>query len=242
MPRQVRNRQNRKTRRWAHPGNIARGSENVTVTSLQTKTPLWRKAERPILRPGEPIKGPALPGQNQAEKFHSGGISCSGTSTATGKGRIRPRQIGRPRVEKAGRDFALLPRVAVAAGDLPEGARCRPGKTTGPAPAKSRPARPLCGHPARSSGTLWRSDLCLLDGPIRSAERGGFRDRHGQRVADWVGAVAQARPLPSRRPRAGASSGNSSLGRAVRYLMSVSKRQRRRKPAPLLGFKADGFQ
>lgn len=68
MPRQVRNRQNRKTRRWAHPGNIDRGSENVTVTSLQTKTPLWRKAERPILRPGEPIKGPALPGQNQAEK------------------------------------------------------------------------------------------------------------------------------------------------------------------------------
>lgn len=160
---------------------------------------------------------------NRRGKVSNLGISCSGTSTATGKGRIRPRQIGRPRVEKAGRDFALLPRVAVAAGDLPEGARCRPGKTTGPAPAKSRPARPLRGHPARSSGTLWRSDLCLLDGPIRSAERGGFRDRHGQRVA-------------------GASSGNSSIGRAVRYLMSVSKRQRRRKPAPLLGFKADGFQ
>ena len=40
----------------------------MTVTSLQAKTPLSMQAERPILRPGEPIKGPALPGQNQAEK------------------------------------------------------------------------------------------------------------------------------------------------------------------------------
>ena len=140
------------------------------------------------------IEAPAARGTRRAYR----GAFGARHGGRTGEARRR-RRAGTVKGAERLTPFGLLfPRGCAAS----EGARCRPGKATGPAPGKSRPARPLCGHPARSTGPLRRSGLSKLEGRERRSAAG----RRGKGAAAQRGRGEHSpADVPSRdRPEAAA--------------------------------------
>ena len=143
-----------------------------------------------------------------------------------GAGRVS-RPVNRDRHGQPLTPFGLWLAAVCAAS---EWTRCRPGKATGPAPTKSRSARPLRGHPDRSSGTLWRSGLRRLNRPIRSAESGG--------VTRPVTADAPVTSAPRVPPQTANRATDAPSDRRPPH--HPAQRERRRRRPPRHGHRASG--